>query len=90
MNFKDLAAHIPLVRPRPAATAAEQAELRRRILRGQLRGDTAAAATVAGDLVARCMALRDRDEELDDVALVAAAREAHELRCKLEGLEAAL
>jgi hypothetical protein len=92
MNLKDLAALIPTTWTRPAATAAEQAELRRRILRGELRADTTDAQVSAALLGARAAALRDRMErgELDDAALVAAVQEAHALRCKLAAIEAGL
>lgn len=75
-----------------AATAAEQDELRRRILRGELRADTTAVQAAAGRLAARAEALRNRMErgELDDVALVAAAQAAHQMHCKLAALEAGL
>jgi hypothetical protein len=92
MNFKDLAALLPTNRTRPAATAAEQDELRRRILRGELRADTTAVQVSAALLGARAAALRDRMEqgELDDAALVAAAVEAHTLRCELAAVESGL
>lgn len=92
MNLKELAALIPLVRPRPAATAAEQAEVRRRMLRDQLRADTAAAQVTAGNLAGLAREMRDRMErgETDDATLTADAALAHELRRALAVVESSL
>ena len=82
-----------VIEPRsPAATAVEQAALRRAMLGDELRSDTAAVTVVAGNLAARAADLRRRLErgEMDDAALVLAAVEAHRLRCLLETLEATL
>ena len=78
--------------PLPAVTAAEQAELRRRVLRETGAADAAEALRLADRLAQKARALNIRGQvgAVDDVALVATVQEAHALRCKLAAIEAGL
>ena len=75
----------------PAATADEQAALRRKLLRGVALADAAQAQTLAGQLAARATALRirlERDADgrdpMDETAFRAAIEEACRLRAALQ------
>ncbi len=90
MKLKTL---LPRSATRPAAaTAVEQAEARRALLRGVGIEDAGEAQTLAGRLAARATAVRVALErgEMDDAALDEAVARSRELRCLLAAVEARL